>query len=228
MTMLKIKLDTWHKNCVVVTANQGEVSARFLEITLTDGGDLLNLTNKTVIFYATKPDGNVIFNNCTITNATNGLVTLGLTSQMSVLSGKLNCEIHIIDRDKNTLKIEGLQIRVAPCADSDLAVESTSEFTVLSEAIEQTLQIMDQYSNENIMAKIKSMDGHDSRLDADLLDGKHGSEFAVTNHANPSTTYGVSSATNYGHAMASSTNPIVAGSASIGVKPNLFEFGNTD
>ncbi len=179
MTTAKVKLDTWHKNCVVVSASQGEVNARFLEITLVDGGEPLNLEGTTVLIYAEKPDKNVIFNNCKIENAEKGIVSVGLTSQMSVLSGKLDCEIHIINREKSTLKILGLQIRVMPCANSDSAVESTSEFTVLSDAIEQTLEIMDQYSEENIMGKIKSMDGAGSGLDADLLDGKHGSEYAT-------------------------------------------------
>lgn len=179
LTTAKVKLDTWHKNCVVVSASQGEVNARFLEITLVDGGEPLNLEGATVLIYAEKPDKNVIFNNCKIENAEKGIVSVGLTSQMSVLSGKLDCEIHIINREKSTLKILGLQIRVMPCANSDVAVESTSEFTVLSDAIEQTLEIMDQYSEENIMGKIKSMDGEGSGLDADLLDGKHGSEYAT-------------------------------------------------
>ena len=179
MTTARVKLDTWHKNCVVVSASQGEVNARFLEITLVDGGEPLNLEGTTVLIYAEKPDKNVIFNNCKIENAEKGIVSVGLTSQMSVLSGKLDCEIHIINRGKSTLKILGLQIRVMPCANSDSAVESTSEFTVLSDAIEQTLEIMDQYSEENIMGKIKSMDGAGSGLDADLLDGKHGSEYAT-------------------------------------------------
>ena len=179
LTTAKVKLDTWHKNCVVVSTSQGEVNARFLEITLVDGGEPLNLEGTTVLIYAEKPDKNVIFNNCKIENAEKGIVSVGLTSQMSVLSGKLDCEIHIINREKSTLKILGLQIRVMPCANSDSAVESTSEFTVLSDAIEQTLEIMDQYSEENIMGKIKSMDGAGSGLDADLLDGKHGSEYAT-------------------------------------------------
>ena len=179
LTTARVKLDTWHKNCVVVSASQGEVNARFLEITLVDGGEPLNLEGTTVLIYAEKPDKNVIFNNCKIENAEKGIVSVGLTSQMSVLSGKLDCEIHIINREKSTLKILGLQIRVMPCANSDSAVESTSEFTVLSDAIEQTLEIMDQYSEENIMGKIKSMDGEGSGLDADLLDGKHGSEYAT-------------------------------------------------
>ena len=179
LTTARVKLDTWHKNCVVVSASQGEVNARFLEITLVDGGEPLNLEGTTVLIYAEKPDKNVIFNNCKIENAEKGIVSVGLTSQMSVLSGKLDCEIHVINREKSTLKILGLQIRIMPCANSDSAVESTSEFTVLSDAIEQTLEIMDQYSEENIMGKIKSMDGAGSGLDADLLDGKHGSEYAT-------------------------------------------------
>lgn len=162
-----------------MSASQGEMNARFLEITLVDGGEPLNLEGTTVLIYAEKPDKNVIFNNCKIENAEKGIVSVGLTSQMSALSGKLNCEIHVVNREKSTLKILGLQIRIMPCANSDSAVESTSEFTVLSDAIEQTLEIMDQYSEENIMGKIKSMDGAGSGLDADLLDGKHGSEYAT-------------------------------------------------
>lgn len=179
MTTAKLKLDTWHKNCVVVSASQGEVNSRFLEIMLVDGGEPLDLEETTVLIYAEKPDRTVIFNNCKIEDAEKGIVSVGLTSQMSALSGKLDCEIHVINREKSTLKILGLQIRIMPCANSDSAVESTSEFTVLSDAIEQTLEIMDQYSEENIMGKIKSMDGAGSGLDADLLDGKHGSEYAT-------------------------------------------------
>lgn len=37
----------------------------------------------------------------------------------------------------------------------------------------------EQLQKENIMGKIKSMDGTGSGLDADLLDGKHGSEYAT-------------------------------------------------
>lgn len=291
MTTKKIKLDTWHKNSVVVCANQGEVNSRFLEITLVNGGEPLNLEGTTVLIYTEKPDKNVIFNNCKIENADKGIISVELTSQMSALSGKLDCEIHIINREQSTLKIIGLQIKVMPCANSDSAVESTSEFTVLSDAIEKTLEIMDQYSEENIMGRIQSMDGEGSGLDADLLDGKHGSEYATKSqgtkadsaiqgiqgngttitpnenkivnvtpanigavpttrkvndkslssditlsytdvgaapqsHSSPNTTYGVSTASNYGHAMASSTTPIVAGTASVGSETAKFARGD--
>jgi len=49
---------------------------------------------------------------------------------------------------------------------------------------------------------------------------------APTSHASSATTYGVPSATNYGHAMASSTPPIVAGIAAVGSEDSKFARGN--
>lgn len=58
-----------------------------------------------------------------------------LTSQISAVNGKVPCEIHIIDGEKSTLKFSGLEIKIIPCADSNSAIESTSEFTMLQEII---------------------------------------------------------------------------------------------
>ena len=66
MTTKRLTLDIWQKNNVIVKASQGEVNSRFLEISVTDKGASFDLTGKTVIFYATKPDGNVIYNYCKI------------------------------------------------------------------------------------------------------------------------------------------------------------------
>lgn len=49
---------------------------------------------------------------------------------------------------------------------------------------------------------------------------------APTSHASTETTYGVSSATNYGHAMASSTTPKINGNASVGTETNKFARGD--
>lgn len=87
MTTKSITLNVWQPNDVRVQVNQGEVNSRFLEIKILDKKKAFNLTGKTVIFYATKPDGNLIFNDCEIEKATNGIVTLQLTSQMSIVPG---------------------------------------------------------------------------------------------------------------------------------------------
>ena len=137
MVTKKVTLDTWHKNNVIVNANQGEVNSRFLEITLVNGGEPLNLEGATVLIYATKPDGNVIFNNCTIENIEKGIISVCLTSQMSAKNGKIPCEIHVINNKKSTLKFMGLELKITHCANLENAVESTSEFTALQEAMVQ-------------------------------------------------------------------------------------------
>ncbi len=180
MTTTLVTLDVWQPNDIRVKVNQGEVNSRFLEIKILDKKKAFNLTDKTVIFYATKPDGNLIFNYCEVIDAQKGIVNLAMTSQMSIVPGIMrDCEIDILDDELTKLKIKGLNIEIVRCTDFESAVESTSEFTVLDEALADVKKVMDAYSDENIMEKIMSMDGEGSRLDADLLDGKHGSEYAT-------------------------------------------------
>ena len=180
MTTTLVTLDVWQPNDIRVKVNQGEVNSRFLEIKILDKKKAFNLTDKTVIFYATKPDGNLIFNYCEIIDASKGIVNLAMTSQMSIVPGIMrDCEIDILDEELTKLKIKGLSIEIVRCTDFEFAIESTSEFTVLDEALADVKKVMDAYSDENIMEKIMSMYGEGSGLDADLLDGKHGSEYAT-------------------------------------------------
>ena len=180
MTTKSITLNVWQPNDVRVQVNQGEVNSRFLEIKILDKKKAFNLTGKTVIFYATKPDGNLIFNYCEIIDAQKGLINLAMTSQMSIVPGIMrDCEIDILDEELTKLKVKGLSIEIIRCTDFESAIESTSEFTVLDEALADVKKVMDAYSEENIMGKIMSMDGEGCGLDADLLDGKHRSEYAT-------------------------------------------------
>ena len=135
MTTKKITLKAWADNNEVITAVQGEVNSRFLEITLIDNDGALNLENKSVQIYAKKPDGNIVYNNAEIIDATKGIISIMLTSEMSAVSGIMSdCEIRVIDRQASELKFKGLHI-IIKSALSDKAVESSSEFTALQELI---------------------------------------------------------------------------------------------
>ena len=180
MTTKSITLNVWQPNDVRVQVNQGEVNSRFLEIKILDKKKAFNLTGKTVIFYATKPDGNLIFNYCEIIDAQKGLINLAMTSQMSIVPGIMrDCELDILDDKLTKLKVKGLSIEITRCTDFESAIESTSEFTALTQALDEVNKVMEAYSEENIMGKIMSMDGEGCGLDAGLLDGKHGSEYAT-------------------------------------------------
>ena len=57
MTTTLVTLDVWQTNDIRVKVNQGGVNSRFLEIKILDKKKSFKLTDRTVIFYATKPDG---------------------------------------------------------------------------------------------------------------------------------------------------------------------------
>ena len=185
MTTKFITLNVWDTDPVRVKVNQGEVNSRFLRAQFIDKNQPLNLEGKTVFFYAKKPDGNLIFNTCEIIDEKDGTVNLAVTSQMSIVAGKMkDCEFQVIDADLSKLKIKGLIFEIEPCTDYDSAIESTSEFSVLDKSIKEVQSLLDEFSDENFLEKIKSVDGAGSGIDADLLDGKHGSEYATIEQFN--------------------------------------------
>lgn len=112
MVIKPINLDVWNKNDVTVFMNQGEVNSRKIYITFKDGSDSLNLDDKEVVFYAMKPDGTFVYNTCTAVNSEIGIVSLDITSQVVDVAGQLKCEVHIIGKENNILKIKGLKIMV--------------------------------------------------------------------------------------------------------------------
>ena len=153
MTKYNITLDVWHQTPeVVITAMQGEINSRFLEITITDKGSFFNITGKTVMVYMTKPDGKMIFNSCSVVDAPNGKISVSLTSQMSIAPGVAkNFEIHVIGSDKSRLKISGICLKIKSTANPDEAIESTNEFTALIEAlnrIDGSLEYVEQFLEE--------------------------------------------------------------------------------
>ena len=148
MITKKIKLKTWDTNYIVLYANQGEISSRFIEITFDTQNEKLDLTNKTVTIYAKKPDGNLIYNNCTILDVSAGIVTVELTSQMSNIPGALICELHIFDENGYLLKVKGLQIMIINCDDFSSAIQSSSEYNTLINCINKVENLANQYSSQ--------------------------------------------------------------------------------
>lgn len=180
MTTKFITLNVWDTEPTRIKINQGEINSRFLKVQLIDKNQPLNLKGKTVFFYAKKPDGNLIFNTCEIIDEKDGTINLALTSQMSIVAGTMkDCEFHVIDSEFSKLKIKGLILEIERCTDFDAAIESTSEFSVLDKSLKDAKDIINAYSEENIIEKITSMDGEESGIDADLLDGKHGSDYVT-------------------------------------------------
>ncbi|MDO4199743.1 MAG: BppU family phage baseplate upper protein [Clostridia bacterium] len=137
MVTNEIKFEVWKDNYIIVYTRKGEINARSIVASFqTNDGNNLDLSNKTVTFYALKPDKTQIFNNCTI-NTVNGTASISLTSQMVSVSGIVDCEYQIFEGNDLLLKVGGLKLVVENTCDFSEAIESTSECNALINAINE-------------------------------------------------------------------------------------------
>ncbi len=137
MITKSIRLNTWKENYVNIYANRGEVDSRYIEVSFVDQSQTnISLSGKSVTFYAAKPDGTHIYNNCSVNTSTN-TATFELTSQALSASGVVDCEFQIFSGQNELLKVNGLKIVVSSVCDFSDSVESSSEFNVLTQAINQ-------------------------------------------------------------------------------------------
>lgn len=189
MTKYNITLDVWHQMPeTIVTALQGEINSRFLEITITDKCGFFNLTGKTVMVYMTKPDGKIIFNSCSVVDAPNGKINVSLTSQMSIVAGVVkDFEVHIIGNDKSRLKVSGICLKIKGTSNVDEAIESTNEFTALIEALKKADESL-EYVIEFLAEKEQEIDQIVSQKMQDVTSDFNESMTSFTQQVNAAVT----------------------------------------
>ena len=143
MVTNEIKFEVWKSNYIIVYARKGEIDARTIVTSFKgeDGNDI-DLTGKSVTFYALKPDNTKIYNSCTV-NALNGTASILLTSQMVSVSGIVDCEYQIFEGNELLLKVGGLKLVVENTCDFSEAIESTSECNALISAINRAEEFSD-------------------------------------------------------------------------------------
>lgn len=147
MVTKPITLNIWKENDSMLLLNQGEVDSRDIIVKFEDTDGNLELKDRQVTFYVQKPDGTTIFNNCSI-DSTQNTASITVTSQMVSVAGISDCEFQIFDNNNSLLKVNGLKLMVKPNKDFSEAIESTSEFNVLTEAINSISKTV-LYNNSN-------------------------------------------------------------------------------
>lgn len=113
---------------------QNDAGSHALDITILDRSQPVDLTGCRAVFYTRKPSGTVVFNDARITGT--GRIAVDLTSQTLAEPGRLKFEITIYGPDDSILTtLTDESIIVEPVIREDGAVESTDEFTALTEAM---------------------------------------------------------------------------------------------
>ena len=115
---------------------------------LIGGSQPIDLTACDVVFYATKPSGAFVYNNCVVTDATAGKADYTVTSQTAAESGELECYIVVTKTGPVTVRSPKFAVRVNPSKDDSGAIESTSEFTDLEALTAMLTNFIPVYSLE--------------------------------------------------------------------------------
>lgn len=121
------------RSSVVVKAKRVD-TGRKLFITLTDGGVPYHITDECyAVFTAKKPDGKVVFNDCTIEDC---VIIYELTEQTVVAAGMVECEIIVYGSGGKQITCPSFHILVEDrIYDTETEIESTSEYNALADLI---------------------------------------------------------------------------------------------
>ena len=116
---------------------QGD-SSRKVFISLCEGGNPYQIEEDCyAVFSAKKPDKTKIENRCIIEDNT---IIYDVTEQTTAVIGKLDCEVKLYGEDSKLLLSPSLTIVVEPRAVGDDLIESSSEYSALTELYSTTLE----------------------------------------------------------------------------------------
>ncbi|WP_288887456.1 BppU family phage baseplate upper protein [uncultured Eubacterium sp.] len=152
----KLNLDVM-KSGIQATVNckKGDILTRAVVASFRMNGQTYKVPNgATAVFRAKKPDGTVIYNNATVQD---GKVHFIFTSQYCAVAGKYTGEIQLIKSGK-VLYTPKFCISVEDNIYSDSEIESTNEYTQLTESIEDAEEALQIAQNLHLIEYVNNLD----------------------------------------------------------------------
>lgn len=152
----KINLDL-NQNGIQATIDlrEGDIESRLIIATLRGYGDAFRPDDNVIaVIRAKKPDGTIIYNNCLVED---GKVKFLVSSQYAAVVGNYNACIELI-KDGVVLYSPKFSFHVAANELSDSEVESASEYTELTAALEQALTALELAQNLHLLKFVENLD----------------------------------------------------------------------
>ena len=197
---------------VCLNVKRGDTNSRTLLITLSEGGLPYNISPECyAVFTATKPDGNIVFNHCTIEG---NLITYVLTPQTVAVEGRLDCEIKLYGADDALITSPCFDIIVRDTAYNEGdEIESEKEVDALTHLVSEATTVIYEGKKANQESKdlIEELEAKQEELNQKVTDAEEsaGSAYASAQSAlasNVSATVNASQArTSASEASASAT-----------------------
>lgn len=142
---------------VSLNAKKGDTSRKIL-ITLMENGLPYRISSEcSAVFTAKKPDGNILYNACTIEDCT---IIYALTPQTTSVDGKIECEIRLYGADNALITSPRFTIVVDATVynDGDV-VESTSEASALTALVSEATTLIDNVETKLANGEFKGEKG---------------------------------------------------------------------
>ena len=134
MVYKEITVDVWRKPNEEVRVIQEEAEGRALVVHVFDSAAPLDLSQKSVFVYIQKPDDKLIYAQAQVSGNT---ASIALTGQMMSAYGRTKlCELEVVGNRGQVLKITLPVLYIVKSAYHD-AIESTNEFSVLTENLQK-------------------------------------------------------------------------------------------
>ena len=137
---------------VRLDVKRGDTNSRTLLITLSESGLPYQITPECyAVFTATKPDGNIVFNHCTIEDNT---IIYILTPQTVAVEGRLECEIKLYGADDTLITSPCFDIIVRDTVYNEGdEIESEQEVDTLTHLISEAVTVMAEGKEVNQESK---------------------------------------------------------------------------
>lgn len=134
MVYKEITVDVWRKPNEEVRVIQEEAEGRALVVHVFDSAAPLDLSQKSVFVYIQKPDDKLIYAQAQVSGNT---ASIALTGQMMSAYGRTKLfELEVVGNRGQVLKITLPVLYIVKSAYHD-AIESTNEFSVLTENLQK-------------------------------------------------------------------------------------------
>lgn len=126
-------------------------TARTILIRLTEGYKSYQIADGcSARFCGKKPDGNYLYNDCTISG---GIITYNLTSQTTACEGVVECEIQLFDANGKQITSPRFSLVVDGTVYNGEEIASTPEADSLKELTDRAKEIVNQYDEGVIVGK---------------------------------------------------------------------------
>lgn len=132
-SIFRLSLDIQRQTTQAHLAVRKGDTARKIVAALSDGGRPYRIDEGCyAVFKGKKPDGNVLYNDCTIIN---NCIVYEFTEQTAASAGYMDCELQLYGAEGQIITSPKIAVIVSGLVYDDSEVESSGEFTALAKAL---------------------------------------------------------------------------------------------